>query len=203
MIVYCNPTHISLALRVLLRMVTCALWAKEVKMGYRIMCGLLVMMMISVTGVEAMPRHRLGVGVHYWRAIKDIDVDDVDESGFAPIVSYQYRPMMLLRFGAEVEMLPKRFGGADTQVYAPAAYAIIGPRLIYAGIGVGSYYADGTLSSDPFFNLRAGVEIPVFIRTRIDINANYRFNDWDSIKQVNERINTYTVTLGVALRLDI
>jgi len=163
----------------------------------------LALVAASAMVAEAAPRHRLGAGVHYWRAIEDIDVDDVDRSGFSTVFSYQYRPAMLLRFGAEFEMLPKKFGGADTRVYAPAAYVILGPRLVYAGLGIGSYYADGNFSSAPFYNLRAGVEIPVFIRTRIDINANYRFNNWNDIKKVEDRINTDTVTLGVGLRIDI
>ena len=171
-------------------------------MSYRTVMSVLAAVAVCATVTEAAPRHRLGAGVHYWRAVKSIDVDDVDESGFAPVLSYQYRPMLLLRFGAEVERLPKKFGGADTQVYAPAAYVIVGPRLVYAGLGIGTYYVDGD-ASKPFYNLRAGVEIPIFIRTRLDINANYRFNSLDDIADVGERIDTDTVTLGAAIRIDI
>lgn len=171
-------------------------------MSVRTVSAVALLVVLCAGVADARPRHHFGVGMHYWKTVKDIDVENVDESGFATVFSYQYRPAMLLKFGAELEVLPKKFGGADTQVYAPQGYVFVG-SLIYAGLGIGTYYADGDFSSDPFFNLRAGLEIPVFIRTSLDINANYRFNNWDDIKNVEDRINTETVTLGAAIRIKI
>jgi hypothetical protein len=53
--------------------------------------------------------HRLGVGINYWFAIDDIDIDDIDEQGFSFLATYQFRPT-LIGFQADVEFLPELFG---------------------------------------------------------------------------------------------
>ncbi len=155
-----------------------------------------------VQSAHADIKHRIGVGAHYWKAVKDIDVDNVKESGFAWLASYQLRPASLIKFGLDVEMLPKEYGGADKGVFAPQVYVLLG-STIYAALGVGTYYTDGDFSKDPFFNLRAGLDISLLPFIHLDINANYRFEEWDAIKTVGDDIGSDTITLGAAVRLEI
>lgn len=54
---------------------------------------------------------------------------------------------------------------------------------------------------DPFFGLRAGFDIHLLPYIFLDINANYRFEDWDDISDVDEDISTDTITLGAAVRI--
>ena len=146
--------------------------------------------------------HRIGGGVHYWTTLDDIDVANVDESGLAYVLSYQLRPASLVKFGVDLEMLPDNFGGASDPVYAPQAYVIVGGG-IYAGLGIGGYYTDGGFSKDPFYNLRAGIDFCLIPFVYVDINANYRFEEWDDIKTVREDISTDTITIGAAVRLEL
>ncbi len=162
----------------------------------------LVALVGMVSNVGAEVHHRIGGGVHYWTAMDDIDVDDVEEDGLAYVVSYQLRPASLIKFGVDVEMLPEEFGGSEEAVFAPQAYVIIGGG-IYAGLGIGGYYTDGEFAEDPFYNLRAGLDFCLLPFIYIDINANYRFEEWDDIKTVDEDISTDTITLGAAVRLQL
>ncbi|MBT3294063.1 MAG: hypothetical protein HN919_05590 [Verrucomicrobia bacterium] len=147
-------------------------------------------------------KHRFGVGAHYWVTADDIEFDNIDEDGFAWLVSYQLRPVMLLKFEVALEMLPDNFGGATEQVFAPQAYAIVG-GWIYAGLGIGALYSDGEFSDEPFYALRAGFDFPILPHIHVDINANYRFIEWDSIGSLDEDLDTDTITVGAAVRIQI
>ena len=162
----------------------------------------LVALVGMVSNVSAEVHHRIGGGVHYWTTLDDIDVDDVDEDGLAYVVSYQLRPASLIKFGIDLEMLPEEFGGSEEPVYAPQAYVIVGGG-IYVGLGIGGYYTDGEFAEDPFYNLRAGLDFCLLPFIYIDINANYRVEEWDDIKTVDEDISTDTITLGAAVRLQL
>ncbi len=163
---------------------------------------MLVVLVGMVSDVRAEVHHRVGGGVHYWTAVDDIDVDDVDEDGFAYIVSYQLCPASLIKFGLDVEMFPADFGGAEDPVYAPQAYVILG-GTIYAALGIGAYYTDGEFAEDPFYNLRAGLDICLLQFVYVDINANYRFEEWDDIKTVDEDVSSDTITLGAVVRFQL
>ena len=171
----------------------------------RLWIALTLVVVVSVVGTqsaEAEVHHRIGGGVHYWTALDDIDVDDVDESGLAYVISYQLRPASLIKFGIDLEMLPEDFGGAPDPVYAPQAYVILGGG-IYAGLGIGGYYTDGEFAEDLFYNLRAGLDFALLPLLYLDINLNYRFEEWDDIKTVDEDVSSDTLTIGAALRLEL
>ncbi|MCA1808291.1 MAG: hypothetical protein ABR497_05300 [Kiritimatiellia bacterium] len=147
-------------------------------------------------------RHRLGGGAHYWRTIDRIKDDDykLDDNGVAWLVSYQFAPAALVKFEADVEIFPSGFGGYDKTTFAPQAYLVVGSGLYVAG-GIGINYADGKFADDPFYAIRAGLDLEVLPSLHLDINANYRFIDWQNIKELDKHINTDTITLGAALRL--
>lgn len=142
--------------------------------------------------------HRIGAGVHYWTSIDDIDVDDVDEDGFSGIISYQWKPA-LLGFEFDLELADKELTGKSEMEYSPQAYVLVG-GFIYAGLGVGVHYYDGDFS-DPFYGLKAGVLIELLPHIYFDLNANYRFDNWD-YDEVEEDVDTDTVTLGGIVRLE-
>lgn len=138
--------------------------------------------------------HRLGVGANYWIALDDLS-SDVDENGFSYLISYQFRPG-LLGLQIDGEMLPDRFG---EHAYAPAAYAIIG-KAIYAAAGIGIVNQDGEWADDPFFALKAGLDLEVLPRIYLDISASYRFDAETDLGDAFEAIDTDTVFLGAAAR---
>jgi len=149
---------------------------------------------------ESLADLRLGVGVNYWTTVNDINVDDFDEDGLSFFLSLQMEFAELAKIELAVEQYEEGFGGSPDEVYAPQAFLIFGGG-IYAGAGVGMYYVDGDILDDPFFALRAGFDMELLPGIYLDINANYRFEDWN---QVNEDdISENTVTLGAAVRVEI
>ncbi len=141
---------------------------------------------------------RLGIGAHYWTTVNNIDVHNIDKNGVSWLGSLQYAPSNWVKLEGDVEWMPSGFGGSTHDVYEPEAFLLIG-NAIYAGAGIGGYYSGGDLSGDPFYVLRVGLDLEVLPRLRLDINANYRFEDWHSLNSQN--ISSDTITLGAALRV--
>lgn len=139
--------------------------------------------------------HRLGGGVNYWVALENLDEHDVDENGFSYLISYQYM-MDWVGLELDVELLPDRFG---EDAVAPAAYFLIG-KTLYAGVGIGIVNYDGDFADEPFFALRAGLDLEVLPSLYLDISANYRFNDKADLDDSDRKIDTDTIFLGAAVR---
>lgn len=142
--------------------------------------------------------HRLGAGIHYWYAIDDIDTDNVDENGYAFLISYQYKPT-IMGFEFDLELADKELTGKSKMEYSPQAYVLFG-GFIYAGLGIGTHYYDGEFTN-PFYALKAGFDLELFPHLHLDINGNYRFDNWD-YDEVSEDIDTDTVTLGAVVRIE-
>jgi hypothetical protein len=141
---------------------------------------------------------RFGLGIHYWRAVKEITHSSFDRTGAAGMLSYQYVPVGLFKIEGDLEYFPKGFGGADTTAWSPQVYLLVGSRL-YAGVGAGVIYSKSFSGefSKVFYAARIGTDFVVLPRLHLDVNANYRFKDWNQIDQAS----TDTITLGAVLRL--
>ena len=150
----------------------------------------------AALAADSMGKHRLGIGVNYWKTIDEIDLANVDEDGLSWLGSYQYAPVGLFKFEADVGYFPD-LGGESESVWAPEAFVIVG-GTIYAGAGIGIYYSDGDWGDEPFYMLRAGLDFPILPFLFLDINANYRFNDWGSLS--GSDLDTDTIRLGAVLR---
>lgn len=149
---------------------------------------------LAAAGIGA---HRFGVGANYWKTIDEIDLANVDEDGLSWLASYQYAPAGLFKFELDLEYFPD-LGGGSKAVWAPEALLLVG-GIIYAGAGVGIYHSDGDFGDKPFYMLRAGFDFPVLPFLFLDINANYRFNDWGSLS--GSDLDTDTIRLGAFVRL--
>jgi len=143
---------------------------------------------------------RLGLGANYWKAIDDIDDDDFDEDGLSWIVSIQFGLTEWSKLEIAVERFDEGFGGSTEDVYAPQAFLILGKGL-YAGVGIGGYYSDDEWADDPFYAFRAGFVFELLPSLFLDINANYRFENWDDIDEGGTKIDSDTITLGAAVRI--
>lgn len=143
--------------------------------------------------------HRFGVGAHYWTAVKDIDIKDVDKDGLSWVATYQYKPSAL-GLGIDVEWKEKGFAGAAKDVYEPQAYLILG-RNLYAAAGVGGYYTDGDFAKDPFYFFRAGFDASVLPSVHLDIHGIYRFEEWKEVHSSTTDPDSDTITIGVAVRI--
>jgi len=84
----------------------------------------------------------------------------------------------------------------------PQLYVLFG-RAFYAGVGVASNYTnagDGDFS-DPFFIGKVGVDLLLLPKIHLDINADYRFNEFDELYEYD--YDTETITLGATLRITL
>lgn len=170
------------------------------KMVLRIV-GVAGLALALMTGAATAQEHRIGGGVHYWRTVDDLDESDFDieESGLAYLVSYQYVTTSMFMLEVDLEIFPDDFAGASETIYAPQVFALLGAG-IYGGLGIGTFIIDSEYSDDPFYTLRAGIDLEVLPSIHLDINANYTFTNFDSIKTVDDDIDTDTITLGAMIR---
>ncbi|MCU0612578.1 MAG: hypothetical protein MUE60_12415 [Candidatus Eisenbacteria bacterium] len=156
----------------------------------------------------AQGHHRIGAGLHYWKTIDEIDVEEVEgtsikDDGVSWILSYQYSSSPLVRFEADILIMPETYAAARSgyRVWGPQAMLLVGPML-YGGIGVGIYRAGDEWADDPFFPLRAGIDLEILPKISLDINANYRIEQWN-MQYLEDNIDTDTVTLGAIVRLQM
>jgi hypothetical protein len=157
--------------------------------------ALLLVAIFTVCPVYANDAHRLGLGATYWTTVDDVDVDNIDDDGFSFIASYQYWPTLV---GVELnlEIMPDKYG---ENAFSPQAYVLVG-KAIYAGAGIGIDYRDGDFSEEPFFALRAGLNLEILPTIYWDIYGTYRFNDSADLDDEEKDIDSDTVYLGTALR---
>lgn len=162
-----------------------------------------------VIGCLAMPslatagEHRIGFGYHYWETIDDLgDLGDIEDDGFAKVISYQYLPGGFLRFEVDLEYFDDGFAGSSDTAYSPQVFALVG-RFLYAGVGVGITHSNGFASgddwSDPWYAVRAGVDLLLLPKLHLDINANYRADAFEDL----DRAKSDALTVGASLRLTI
>lgn len=144
--------------------------------------------------------HRLGVGVHYWRALDEV-VDEgfeLDRNGTSGVVSYQYIPGGLLSLQVDGEYFAEGFGGATDSTFSPQAYLVLGVNGLYAAAGVGVLYSSDFEDevSDPFYAARVGWNLELVPNLYLDLNANYRAQAWSELDEAD----TDTITLGGVVR---
>jgi hypothetical protein len=123
----------------------------------------------------------LGAGVHYLRAMGDIDTNDPDLSkdSFGIVGSAQL-DAGLITIEGNLEYI-FNYIGTDEGMWEPSAYALIG-GLIYGGAGIGTGNFDGEWT-DPWYALRAGVNLPLG-SLGLDLYTTYRFWSDDDLKNL-------------------
>lgn len=145
--------------------------------------------------------NRLGIGANYWKTIRDLDLHDIHKNGFSWLLTYQYAPGCPLSLEADLEYFNRGFAGTSEDVFAPQAFIVLGTSL-YGALGIGTYYSDSEFASDPFYAFRLGFDFHIFRSIYMDINVNYRFNEWTNIHDMADDINSDTITIGTAVRME-
>ncbi|MBN1354840.1 hypothetical protein JXA40_01075 [bacterium] len=159
--------------------------------------------------------HSLGLGLHYFYALGDIEDDldgDIEDAfhrdGFAFNASYRYKPNRLFGYQIEIQALPSGYYDAE-EAFSPRAFILLG-HIVYAGVGVGWNYVtwesetaslhDYTDWSDPFFLIRGGLDLPFLLpRLRLDLNASYEVNQWNDI----DYFDSDAITFGIGARINL
>jgi hypothetical protein len=139
--------------------------------------------------------HRLGGGANYWKTIDNIDTN-FDENGLSWLASYQYVPKGIFKLELDLEYYPNNLI-SDKDLWSPEAFVLLGGTL-YAGVGIGVYYDGDVFNNAPFYMLRAGLDFSILPFLSLDINANYRFEDWGDLSTSD--IDTDTIRIGAVIR---
>lgn len=155
---------------------------------------------VSMQEGRAESENRFGVGANYWTVLDNIDAHNIDKNGFSGLVSYQRRLGALLALEGDVEIFPKNFQGITDTAYAPEAFVVLG-STIYGAAGAGILYADSKFANEPFYALRAGLNLEILPRIFLDLNVNYRFAKTTDLSATAKDIDTNTLLAGAALRL--
>ena len=143
----------------------------------------------------------IGLGANYWYSIDEAKDHSFDRDGLGWMISSRIPLSDVFSLGIDLEQTPDNFMFLDQRLYMPAVYAILGDG-IYVGLGAGTYYYDGELCEEIWYALRAGFKIPLLSRgLMLDINVNYRVEDWDGIKDARDEVDSDTLMVGAALRL--
>ena len=117
----------------------------------------------------------------------------------AAIVTYHLLPNQLLSFSADVEVLPEDDAGLDEALIAPQLFLAVG-KDIYAGLGTGIYFQDGEYADQPFYSIKAGIDLELFPFVYLDFSADYRFRDWEFIG-LSDGFMLEDLALGGMLRI--
>ena len=137
-----------------------------------------------------------GGGIHYLHNLADIKDDtSFDNNAFSILGSYMWSGP-LLKFEGQAEYIFDMYGSGKAG-WAPQAYVLVG-GMIYGGAGIGIYYTDGDWANDPFYNLRAGVNLGLG-GMNLDVYGTYQFWSEGDLKDLTgEDFNA--VTFAAVLR---
>ena len=139
-------------------------------------CVLVLAVVIGLVTVCGTARagSSIGAGIHYLRTLGDITDDgaiDLNQDSFSLLASYK-TSMGLIKLDGQVEYIFD-YLGTDEPMWVPSAWALIG-STIYGGAGIGIGHTDGDWQTNPFYALRAGVEVPLG-GMALDTYASYQF----------------------------
>jgi hypothetical protein len=161
---------------------------------------LLAALALCAPGAVRASGFEIGIGANYWYSLDDAVDKSFDDEGLGYMISSRIMFTDYLGIGLELERSPDNFIALEEEMYAPAAYAILGD-WIYLGLGIGTYYYDGDFYDDTWYALRAGFKFHLGPNLVLDINANYRMDKWKDMGTVKDDIDTDNVIAGAALRL--
>jgi hypothetical protein len=161
-----------------------------------IIVGCVVSALLSTFLTSSAPAaSSIGAGVHYLRQISDFDDDEIDKDNFGLIGSLQFGLAMLTLEGNAEYVFD--YLGTDEGLFEPSAYALIG-GFIYGGAGIGVGRFNGEWQDDPFYALRAGVDVP-FGPVSFDIYGTYRFQKDEELEDLTGD-DLDAITLAAVLR---
>jgi hypothetical protein len=143
----------------------------------------------------------IGGGLHYLRNLGDITdngINDLSQDSFSIIGSYQY-DMRMFKVEGNVEYIFD-YVGTGHPMWEPSAYGLVGLGALplYAGAGIGIGYTDNEWQQNPFYALRAGVNVPL-AKMGLDVFATYRFQSDTDLKNLTGE-DLDSVTFAAVLR---
>ncbi len=165
-----------------------------------------IIVIVLITGIAlssgflagAKCQNRIGGGIHYLRTLGSIsDNPEWDSDALGYMVSYQ-RVFGSIRLEGDLEWVPD-YGGSDKTMFQPQAWLLLG-RMIYLSAGIGGSYIDGDWFDNPFYGLRAGVNLTL-VGLNFDGFTSYRFQSAKVFEDIDES-DLDALTFGVLVRVE-
>jgi hypothetical protein len=150
-------------------------------MRKHIMIGVaLLAMTLPTFAGNAFAGPSIGAGVHYLHNLSDIQDNGFDQNSFSMLGSILFAGP-LLKFEGQLEYVFDLMGTGEG-AFMPQAYVLVG-GFIYGGLGIGVVNFDGEWADDPFYNLRAGVNLPLG-GMGLDVYGTYQFWTDDDLEDL-------------------
>jgi hypothetical protein len=164
----------------------------------RLLITLLVIVTIVATAGGAFAAGvSVGGGIHYLRNLGDIDESGVDlNKNSIGILGSIMANLAVLKLEGQVEYI-NDYAGSDESMWIPQGWALLG-SLLYAGAGIGIANFDSEWQDDPFYGLRAGVNLPLG-SMGLDMYGTYLFWNDDAFEDVTGE-DLDSITFAAILR---
>jgi hypothetical protein len=165
--------------------------------GYVLFAAVLIGVFGGANQVSA--AGKLGLGLHYLHNLADIKNNpniEWNSDSFGLIGSFQTSGAGLLKLEADVEYIFD-FAGSNHDMWIPSGWALAG-NMIYGGAGIGIGHINGDWQSDPFYALRAGVNLPLS-KMNLDMFGTYQFQKDEDLKKLTGE-DLDSVTFAAVLR---
>jgi hypothetical protein len=173
---------------------------KGAKMKNVVIAFLAVMTVVATAGTSSAGGVSLGGGIHYLHNVSDIDDNgvDLDKNNLGFVGSIMGRAGFLNLEG-QVEYIHS-YLGTEEGLWLPQAWALLG-SAVYAGAGIGIGHFHDEWMSDPFYALRAGVNLPLG-PVGLDMYGTYQFWNSDAFDEVNHD-DLDAITFAALLRFNL
>lgn len=173
---------------------------KGAKMKRLLIALLAVVTVVATAGTSSAAGANLGAGIHYLHNVGDIDANGIDlEKNSIGIVGSIMGGFAFLNLEGQVEYI-SNYAGSDESMWIPQGWALIG-SVLYGGAGIGIGNFDGEWQDDPFYALRAGVNLPLGA-LGLDMYGTYHFWNDDAFDDVNDE-DLDSVTFAALLRFNL
>ena len=87
--------------------------------------------------------------------------------------------MWFIKIGTDLEYFP--YLATESHPFVAPELFVTAGGLVYAGAGIGIYYHDGSWGERALLHAARRARLPGSPRLFVDLNVNYRFNDWDTL----------------------
>lgn len=166
-------------------------------------CGftLLIVAALTLSGIGTAHAAWLGGGIHYLRTLGDITDDgniDLNQNSVSLLAS-GLTDMGPLKVEGQVEYVFD-YVGTGNEMWVPSAWVLAG-GMIYGGAGIGIGYTNNEWQTNPFYALRAGVNVPLGAMA-LDGYATYAFqSDADLKNLTGEDLDSLTFAALLRFKL--
>lgn len=171
--------------------------SKTFSFGMFILC---MVCFLGAAGEAQAADHKLGLGALFYKTLDDFvddGFDDIEEDGYAFVLSYRYEPEGIFFLEIDAEYYESGYGGSTDGTLTPVVFLGVGSGW-YAAVGIGASYSGDFEDnvSDTFWAGRIGWQKAILPGISLDLNFNYRADAYEAL----EDASTDAINFGASFR---